>query len=179
MRITGRCFSLGCSPITSCSGRSGRMALGVGAAARARDRAGLPVCARDYRRGGSCGSRCPAVWLASGARRISGVDFRRDGAPDGGRLSRFAALLPERPGNRQLPVVGIVGSLFGLALLAKETAIVLPAVLVAYERTLGVDRGKKRFHWGLLAPYAALALVYLLARRSFAEVRSRPQSPGA
>jgi hypothetical protein len=53
--------------------------------------------------------------------------------------------------------------LFGLALLAKETAIVLPAVLLAYERTLGVDRGK-RFRLGRLAPHAALALVYLVAR---------------
>lgn len=56
--------------------------------------------------------------------------------------------------------------LFGLALLAKETAIVLPAVLFAYEMTLGADREKKRPRFRQLAPYAALALIYLVVRRA-------------
>ena len=73
----------------------------------------------------------------------------------------------EREGPLLWPAASI--SLFGLALLAKETAIVLPAVLLAYEMTLGVNREKKRPRLPRLlrlVPYAALALVYLVVRRA-------------
>ena len=55
--------------------------------------------------------------------------------------------------------------LFGLALLAKETAIVLPAILWAYEVAFAPGRDKNRLRLRRLAPYAALALIYLVVRR--------------
>ena len=55
--------------------------------------------------------------------------------------------------------------LFGLALLAKETAIVLPAVLWTYEVTFAPDREKNPLRSRRVAPYAALALIYLVVRR--------------
>src|SRR5260370_29756859 len=55
--------------------------------------------------------------------------------------------------------------LFGLALLAKETAIVLPAVLWTYEVTFAPDREKYPLRLRRLAPYAAVALIYLVVRR--------------
>jgi len=57
--------------------------------------------------------------------------------------------------------------LFGLAILAKETAVILPVVLFAYELTLGADRKDQASRFRNLVPYAALAIVYLVLRRAF------------
>lgn len=50
-----------------------------------------------------------------------------------------------------------------LAMAAREVAVVLPALLVAHE-ALGLGRGRRR--WARIAPFAALAALYLAGRHA-------------
>jgi len=81
-------------------------------------------------------------------------------------LASMLCYLKGREREDVLPWAAVSVFFFGLALLAKETAIMLPAVLLAYEMTLGADPEKKRPRLRRLAPYAVLALIYLVMRRA-------------
>lgn len=82
------------------------------------------------------------------------------GALGGERLSRRWSLLSV--------------AMFGLAVLAKETALVLPAVLLAYELCMvpkGTNGGVKRIVWRI-APFLAIAAIYLPIRFLLLGVRA-------
>ena len=89
-------------------------------------------------------------------------------------LGSFLCYLRQRT-EAEHRVLWLSGSLllFGAALLSKETAAVLPLVMVAYELTAGRDRGPgteltaSRFQrlWKTLLSYFVLLLIYLLVRQ--------------
>jgi tetratricopeptide (TPR) repeat protein len=54
--------------------------------------------------------------------------------------------------------------MFALAMLAKETALVMPLIVFVYEWIFGAREGRLRTSLKRAAPYFALALVYLAAR---------------
>jgi len=72
----------------------------------------------------------------------------------------LAVLLHRRPGVWALGGALLAGA---LAMAAREVAVVLPFLLLAHE-LLGLGRGRPR--WAHLAPFAALALLYVVARHA-------------
>ena len=147
------------------------VAFDLAAVARGRGISGLPNRNQARERAMDRGAGGSALCLSSDPRGIGGLRHRFDGSPgDGVRSAFLPRVLPVPRGGRVPLLFHRFHPRGAMAMLSKETAVMFPWALVAYEALReipsepapGAEKRWKRFAWTL--PYFAVVGAYLAVR---------------